>query len=392
MNYKFLVITFLVSLTILACNSEKEDKKPELTDARMPNNILRADSALADIPLDALLKPTNAYVISSIPITTIDTRTEEVEVPALGTVQYDYRQAGVVSARIAGRIEKLYVRYRFQKVSKGQKILEIYSPELLTSQQNLIFLAQNDPTNTSLISAARQRLLLLGMTNQQVNHILNTGKPIYSVSVYSNYSGFIIDAGTSNMLSGGMVDGMQPREIEQTTEELSIKEGMYLDEGQPIFTIINTSTSLVSLNVFAEQQGLIKVGNPVVIRAETYPDAIRSRVAYIEPFYEGETRTLSARAYINNTNTKIPIGGQVQATIFTGAKNAAWLPASAVISLGINDVVFLKEGPLFRAKKVTTGIKQTDQIQILSGLSPSDSVAINAQYLTESESFIQVKE
>ncbi len=82
----------------------------------------------------------------------------------------------------------------------------------------------------------------------------------------------------------------------------------------------------------------------------------------------------------------------MQATIFTGAKVAAWLPSSAVLSLGLSDIVFKKEGAGFRAKKMVTGIRQGNQIQVISGLAATDSVAISAQFLTESESFIKVKE
>jgi Cu(I)/Ag(I) efflux system membrane fusion protein len=392
-NFPYYLFTAFISLFLFACNSNKETDKPDMGGMRMPDKVQTRDSTQPHIPLDALLKPVNAFVISSVPVTVIQTSTQNIEVPALGNVQYDLRQAGTVSARIAGRIEKLYVRYRYQHISKGQKILEIYSPELLTSQQNLIFLFKNDAGNTSLINAARQRLLLLGMSSQQINQITNTGKPLYSVSVYSNYSGYVTDAGSANMqINSTAENGMNAgNSFTQTTEELSIKEGMYLDEGQAIFTVINTTTVLVSLNIFADQQSLIKVGDAVKITAETSAESIRSSIAYIEPFYSGETKTVSARAYINNTAAKIPVGSQVQATIFAGAKVAAWLPSGAVLSLGLNDIVFKKEGAGFRAKKVVTGIRHDNQIQIISGLAAADSVAISAQFLTESESFIQVK-
>ncbi len=391
---KAVFLPMVVSIFLFACNSNKENDKPDMGGMRMPDKVQTKDSIQPDIPLDALLKPVNAFVISSVPVTTIRTSTQNIEVPALGTVQYDLRQVGTVSARIAGRIEKLYVRYRYQYISKGQKVLDIYSPELLTSQQNLLFLLKNDPSNSSLINAAKQRLLLLGMSSQQVNQITNTGKPLYSVSVYSNYSGYVTDAGSPNMqINNTAENGMNTENsLTQTTEELSVKEGMYLDEGQPIFTVINTNTVLVSLNIFADQQSLIKVGDAVKITAETSPANIRSSIAYIEPFYSGETKTVSARAYINNTAAKIPVGSQVQATIFAGAKVAAWLPSGAVLSLGLSDIVFKKEGAGFRAKKVVTGIRHDNQIQIISGLAAADSVAANAQFLTESESFIQVKE
>ena len=112
--------------------------------------------------LEALLKPTNEFVVSTIPVTTIQKKEEEIEIEALGNIAYDTRQAGSISSRVSGRIEKLYVRYRYQKISKGQHILDMYSPELMTAQQNLLFLLKNDPANTTFIQAAKEKLLLLG--------------------------------------------------------------------------------------------------------------------------------------------------------------------------------------------------------------------------------------
>ena len=118
---------------------------------------------IAEVELESLLKPTNEFVVSSIPVTTIQKREEQIEIEALGNIAYDTRQVGSISARVSGRIEKLYVKYRYQKISKGQHILDIYSPELLTAQQNLLFLLKNDAGNTTLIEAAKEKLLLLGM-------------------------------------------------------------------------------------------------------------------------------------------------------------------------------------------------------------------------------------
>ncbi|HEV8082742.1 MAG TPA: efflux RND transporter periplasmic adaptor subunit [Chitinophagaceae bacterium] len=391
-KFSKIIVTVVLGIFLIACNNNKKEEQHDTGGMQVPDHFKKTDSSKKDIPLDALLKPVNAFVISTVPVTTLELKRESIEVPALGVVQYDYRQAGSVPARIAGRIEKLFVRYRYQYIKKGEKLLELYSPELLTSQQNLIFLVKNDPDNASLISASKQRLLLLGMTSQQISQIIATGKPLYSVSVYSTYSGYVIDAGSPNMkLKAVENNGMAAGNFSQTTEELSLKEGMYVEAGQPIINVINTNTALVSLSIFADQQSLIKVGDIVSIKAETSATPIRSIISYIEPFYSGETRSLAARAYINNNAAKIPIGSQVQATISTGMQQASWLPAGAVLSLGLNDIVFKKEGSGFRAGKVVTGVKQEDKIQILSGLEPSDSVVVNAQFLNESESFIQVK-
>ncbi len=347
-------------------------------------------SASTEIGLDALLKPTNEFVVSSIPVTTIEKKEEQIEIEALGTIAYDTREVGTISSRVSGRIEKLYVRHRYQKINRGQRILDIYSPELMTAQQNLLFLLKNDPANTTFIQAAKEKLLLLGMSNQQLQQMLQSGKPSLTIAVYSNYSGHIHESatgGSMNTVAGNMKD------ISLITEEISLKEGMYLQKGQSIFTVYNPERTWAILNIYGDQQGLIKKGNAVRIIPETAPlKNFRATIDFIEPFYRKESKTLSARVYFDNSSLKIPIGSQVKATVFGNSKDAYWLPKEAVLSLGLDKVVFHKVDGGFKAHKVNTGILHDEHIQIISGLTAMDSVAVNAQYLMDSESFIKVKQ
>lgn len=340
------------------------------------------------VTLESLLKPTNEFVISTIPLATVSQQNEPIEIAALGNIGYDTREVGSISARVTGRIERLYVRYRYQKVTRGQKILDIYSPELLTAQQNLLFLLQNDSGNQPLIQAAKEKLLLLGMSNEQLQQIIKTGKPSLTISVFSNYSGHIHETGAGNNMN---TSNSNMKDISLITEELPLKEGMYLQKGQSIFSVYNPVKAWAVLNIYAENQALIKLGNPVEIIPETSPDKIiNGKVDFIEPFYRKENKTLTVRVYFNNSTLKIPIGSQVKATVSGNAKKANWLPAESVLSLGMDKIVFLKADGGFRAKSITTGISYKGKIQITGGLKSQDSVAANAQYLMDSESFIKI--
>ena len=343
----------------------------------------------ADVTLDALLKPTNEFVVSAIPVTTMQKKEEQVEIAALGNIAYDTREAGSISSRVAGRIEKLYVRYRYQKVYKGQRIMDIYSPEMMTAQQDLLFLLKNDAGNATLIQASKDKLLLLGMSSRQLQQVIKTGKPSFTIGVYSNYMGHIHEAsngGIMNTPAAGMKD------IALNTEELSLKEGMYVQKGQSFFTVYNPGRAWALLNIYGDNQGLIKTGNIVRVVPETAPGKdFRAIINFIEPFYRSNSKTLSARVYFDNRILKIPIGSQVSATIFGNAKNANWLPKEAVLSLGMDKVVFKKLSGGFKAQKVSTGILHKSDIQIMSGLPAGDSVAVNAQYLMDSESFVKIK-
>ena len=351
--------------------------------------IKKEDNAqrITGIQLEDLLKPTNEFVITTLPVTTIKQSSEEISVEALGNIQNDTRQLATISSRVAGRIERLYVRYRYQMVMQGDKIMDIYSPEIATAQQNLLFLLKSDASNTALIEAAKQRLLLMGMNNGQVQQLMRTREATLTVSVYSNASGHVHEAGQETMEATG-----QMQNSSTVTAPLTIREGMYVQQGQKVFLLTNPKKAWVVLNIFPENQHLVKVGNPVKITPEAMPQkTFKAKINFIEPFYRPNSKTLTARVYFDNSGLHIPVGSQVRANIFGNSVNANWLPQEAVLSLGINDVAFVKTGGGFTARKVQTGTRQNNMVQIINGLAITDSVAANAQYLTDSESFIKLK-
>lgn len=354
--------------------------------------IKKVDDATAinDIQLNDLLQPTDRFVVSSIPVTVIKKESPSIEIAALGRVSYDTRLVNTISARVSGRIEKLYVKYRYQHIMKGQKIMEIYSPELLTTEQDLLFLIKNDPDNSSLINAARQKLLLLGVSEDQIKQIIQSQRPSLSIAVYSNYTGHIHEAGNT---MPGMKNTEQKMDISVATEELPVKEGMYVEKGQTIFQVFNVDRSWVVLNIFPEFQSLVKIGDAVRVTPETAPgNNFRAKIDFIEPFYQNGSKTLTARVYFDNSKLQIPVGSQARTTIFTSRKESDWLPKEAILSLGVDKVVFLKAEGGFKAHKIETGLSYENQVQVLSGLNQTDSVAVNAQYLTDSESFIKVND
>jgi Cu(I)/Ag(I) efflux system membrane fusion protein len=343
-----------------------------------------ASREISNISLSTVLRSNNSTVISSIPVTTMKFSQQKIQLEALGSVNYDTRFMKTISSKVGGRIEKLYIKYRFQPIHKGDKIMDIYSPELLTGQQNLLFLVKNDPTNTTLINAAKQKLLLLGMTGKQIQKIVSNRKTIFSVSVYSPYSGHVHEAGNMN--------SSEPQKQMSVTQELSIKEGMYVEKGQPVFQINNMDNIFVNLNFFPGENSLIKIGTPVTIIAEPAPDKkIFSKIDFIEPFYKNNSKTVSARIYLNNSRLMIPIGSQVKAMLNIQTKFSNWLQKESVLSLGINKIVFLKNGDVFKAHPITTGISTNNLIEVIDGLNAKDSVAANAQFLIDSEGFIKVK-
>ncbi len=394
------ILTHLAAFSLLlflpACNNDKKEDHTGHNNAVNKPEPVKKEMAvieISDVQLESLLKPTNQYVISTIPVTTIKKEEVVAKIEALGRVEYDTRMIGNISARINGRIEKLYVRYKYQYIKAGQKIMEIYSPELLTAQQNLLFILKNDAANASLITAAKQKLLLLGMSSDQLQRITQTGKPLFAVTVYSNVSGHVHNAGEGSAAMKPKVSSSSSSmgAINPNTELLNLKEGMYVQKGQGLFSVYNPSKAWALLDIYTDGQALIKKGQLVKITPETAPGkAFQGHIDFIEPFYREGVRTTSARVYFDNSHLRLPVGSQVRGLIFSDPAMSYWLPKEAVTSLGIDRIVFLKVTDGFRPLKVITGITMDNNIQITGGLSEKDSVAVKAQYLMDSESFIKI--
>lgn len=411
-SYKYILATLTVILVVSAgCKSKSGNTDISAIDsaletytcpmhlqliAHQPGNcpicgmaLVKRESAnreISNVDLSTLLQSTNSVIVSSIPVTSLQHSAEQMQIEALGRIEYDTRFVKTIPARISGRVEKLYVKYRYQQVHAGDKVMDIYSPELLNSQENLLFILRNDPSNTTLINAAKQRLLLLGMSGGQLQQVMTSGKALFTVSVYSNYTGHVHEAGNMNTTSQDMNGS-------GITEELALKEGMYVKKGQQMFQIYNMAKSRVTLNLFAGDDTFVKAGTPVTITPETAPDKkFLSKISFIEPFYRSNSKTLTARIYFNNAESDLPVGSQVKATISVNTKMNNWLPRQAVLSLGLSNVVMLKETDAFRVHAVRTGIITNGLIQIIDGLDNKDSVATDAQFLMDSESFIKVKQ
>jgi Cu(I)/Ag(I) efflux system membrane fusion protein len=349
---------------------------------------VKDSKTVVDVDLNTLLQPTNNFVVSTIPITVVKLESEPYTINLLGSISYDTREEATIASKVSGRIEKLYIRYRYQQVEKGQKIMEIYSPEILTAEQNFLFLLQNDPSNSSLIDASKQRLILLGMDALQIEQIIKSKTPILTIAVFSKYSGHVHEAGNNKMntANAGMKD------IAAITEELPLKEGMYVKKGETVFTIYNPNKAWVLLNIFGGDQAFVKTGNEVAITPETtLNSAFTGKINFIEPFFRKDAKTLTARVYFDNSALKIPIGSQVKAVIAGNTNKTFWLPNESIVSLGLEKIVFIKQNGGFMAHRIKTGIFSNKKVEVRDGLTVLDSIAANAQYLMDSESFIKLK-
>jgi Cu(I)/Ag(I) efflux system membrane fusion protein len=338
--------------------------------------------------IDNLLKPTDNFIIGNYKTTTaIDTTlTTEINLP--GIVGYDPNAAVNIAARMNGRIERMYVNYKFQRVYKGQKLFDLYSPELLTEQQNFLYLISDEMGNhESIINASKEKLLLYGMTNNQVKDLVSTRKSNPIISIYSPASGII--EGTDSMTKS---TGAAMQNSGGSTESLSIKEGDYIKKNQTVFKLLNTDKVWGIFNVSQGSNGLIKTNQSIRISTELDDtNFINARINFIETQFNPADKTNRVRVYLNNNGMKLPIGLRLQGVVKTNPVTGIWIQKQAMVSIGTKKIVFVKMGNGFRATAIKTATEIGDLVQIIDGISVQDSIAENGNYLIDSESFIKTE-
>ncbi|MEO8950180.1 MAG: HlyD family efflux transporter periplasmic adaptor subunit [Mucilaginibacter sp.] len=343
----------------------------------------------AGISLYTVLQPVNSSVVSTVKAIVPEQKELQTHISADGYLDFDTRTFNNIASRFTGRIEKLYIKYAFQEIHQGQRIFDIYSPELVTAQQDLIYISKNSPQEMGLVNAARQKLLLQGMTNEQVNQMVKTGKPFYSLPVYSTYEGHVHDVAHSQM--GGNSNQKEGSDFANNLP-LAIKEGMYVEKGQTLFNVVNPHMLWAIIKIDRSDIAALKLNQPVKITVPDQPGKIISgKVNFIEPVLQGGDKTTSVRVYLDNMDHGLKVNSLVKAEIQTGKIKGLWIPRSALVDLGRTQIVWLKKGAAYQAHQVSTGTINGTQIQITKGLAVTDSLASNAQYLKDSESFIKTK-
>jgi multidrug efflux pump subunit AcrA (membrane-fusion protein) len=324
--------------------------------------------------LNYLLKPTNALVISSIKTVMPVQKAMEVTTKANGIITYDTRRVTSVPIRFAGRIEKLSIKYNFQPVQKGQKILEIYSPELVTVQRDLLYLQKSDKGNLVLIEGAKEKLRLLGIADSQISELISAGQEVYSFPVYSPVKGYVVEEAAS-----------------RSGNELRVREGMYVSAGQTIFRVINTEAVWAEFNVYQRDAAFVKVNDPVRLTLDNPSETREATVNFVQPFFKSGERFANVRVYLSNAGNKFKIGQLLTASFNKPATDSIWIPLSATLDLGAKEIAFYKRRGVFRPMEIVTARRSGGWIEVIRGLAPTDSLAYNAQFMVDSESFIKVR-
>lgn len=363
--------------------------------------------------LKNLVKPTNSSVVATIKTTHPERKSLDAYSIASGVISYDTRRTYSVPVRFSGRIEKLYVKYNYQAVMKGQVIMEVYSPEMVTAQRELLYVTKEQKGDQQLLESSKQKLALLGLTEQQIENIMASGKESYALPVLSPYTGYIVESSLSGsaiqtsvtgaaMAGGGM--GSQKGTMGQASplpnmgsspgatsgQQISIREGMYVTAGQSLFKVVDGTRLWAELYFAATDASMIKKGNTIELQIKGSDTKISSRVDFVQPFFSEGNQFLQVRSYLASDKSEVRVGQLVTAKVAHPHKESLWVPREAILDLGVQQIVFVKHSGTFVPHKVKTGGQSGNWVEITEGIEDSSEIAVNAQYLVDSESFIKV--
>jgi len=288
-------------------------------------------------------------------------------VEAVGSVAYNERDVVVVQARSEGFVERLYVRAPLDPVRKGQPLAELYVPEWVAAQEEYLSVRRMAGTRLeALLDGARQRMRLVGMTEEQIRLVESTGKVHARFTVRAPISGVVA--------------------------ELGAREGMTVMAGATLFRINGLSTVWVNAEVPESLAAQVRPGNSVEARTPALPGAtFAGRVSVILPEVNVATRTLKARVELANPDGQL-VPGMFATVNFTPAarKEALLVPTEAVIQTGDRSVVIVAHGDgKFAPVDVEIGMESDGRTEIRKGLDAGQKIVVSGQFLIDSEASLK---
>jgi Cu(I)/Ag(I) efflux system membrane fusion protein/cobalt-zinc-cadmium efflux system membrane fusion protein len=298
---------------------------------------------------------------------------------SVGRVAYDERRIGTVNAKIGGWIEKLYVNATGEEVRKGQPLIEIYSPDLVSAQQEYLIARRHyeqvrnspfpDVVNSAqdLLDSARKRLSYWDIAEAQIEELERTGTVRKTLVLYSPFRGIVV--------------------------QKAVFDGAKVMPGMELFRIADLSRVWVQGDVYEYELPWVKVGVPATVTLDYLPGkTYRGKITYIYPYLEGKTRTATVRVELGNSDGELKpdMYAHIDLSPRVGEKTVL-VPSEAVIRSGIRNVVFVSKGEgRFEPREIELGLEgEEGLIQVLSGLAGNEIVVVSAQFLLDSESSLK---
>ena len=304
-------------------------------------------------------------------------RLMDKSIRTVGRVTFDETKIKQIHTKFSGWIDKLYVDYTLEHVNKGDPLFSIYSPGLVSTQEEYLLALRSKEILSesefpeisgganSLLDATKKRLELWDISESQIRELGETGKAKESLIIYSPVSGAVI--------------------------EKNAFQNMYVEPSTALYTIADHSNVWVEVDIYENEIPLVKLGDRAIMTLESFPgEVFEGKITFISPHLDMKTRTAKARLEFPNPDLKLlpEMYADVNIDIPLGEKLI--IPESAVLRTGVQDIVFVDKGEgNMEIKRVELGQKSDGYYEVLRGLSEGEKVVSRANFLIDSESKIQ---
>ncbi|MCU7494414.1 MAG: efflux RND transporter periplasmic adaptor subunit [Ignavibacteria bacterium] len=317
----------------------------------------------------------NKLILANVSTVRVEKGSLQKDVSAYSYLDFAEQNRKYISAKFNGRIEKLFVNMTGDYIRKGQPLFEIYSPDIVQAENEYLIalngnnqpagLYQGSGNTNRLLSSARKKLELFGVTDQQIKNLENSKDIKLTMTYYSPASGTVIDK--------------------------KVQEGQYVNEGAIIYDVADMSTLWSISEVYEKDLEAIKTGSRAELTLQAYPGrTFVGKVTFIYPVLNSSSRTIKVRSEFANKGglLKPQMYGQ---TLFSRNQGAGLLvPSGAVLFTGKRNIVWVKaQDGMFTSRTVEVGSKFGDKYEIVSGLKEGEEVASTGGFLIDSESQLQ---
>lgn len=322
---------------------------------------------------DAIHFTVGAAELANVSTTPVTRSFPAKEVRLYGKVQVDERLLQNQVAHVAGRIEKLCVGFTGETVAKGQLIAIIYSPDLITAQQELLEAVKDKITQPAIYEAAREKLRQWMLTDRQINQIESSNRVKTNFEVYSNTSGVVIGK--------------------------KVNVGDYVSQGANLYEIANLSRVWVQFDAYESDLPFLKTGNYVNFSVQAIPDkSFQAVIRFIDPVIDPVNRIAGVRVEIDNSSAELKpemfVTGIVKAKL-DAYRDKLVIPRSAVLWTGKRSIVYVKQADsdemYFRMREIETGPMLGNSYVVLSGLKEGEEIVTDGTFSVDAAAQLEGK-
>jgi Cu(I)/Ag(I) efflux system membrane fusion protein len=354
---------------------KEEAKKAEDLDIKsLTMESIQKEGKMKEVtPGTVQISPEKQQLIG-VKIGTVEIKPLEKVIRTVGRVDYDEKRIVTVSPKIGGWIEELFVDFTGRYVRQGEPLLTIYSPELVSTQEEYLIAlrAKRDLVKSpfpevagsgySLAESAKRRLKLWDITDDQIRILEETGQPRKTLTLYSPFSGFVL-------------------------EKMAYK-GMNVMPGMVLFKLADLSVVWLYADVYEYELPFIRLGQQASIQLSYIPgEAFTGKAVYIYPSLNPETRTAKVRFEFPNPHGRLKpeMYANVEIKVHLGQKLA--VPEGAIIDTGLRQMAIVDKGSgYFEPREVKVGAKVDNYYEVIKGLKAGERVVTSANFLIDSES------